>query len=31
LRVYNRVTLQFTGQSPSEPNDLTRWTLGCPI
>jgi hypothetical protein len=31
LRVYNRVTLQFIGHSPSQRNDLTRWTLGCPI
>ena len=30
LRVYNRVTLQFVGHSPSERNDFTRWTLGCP-
>src|SRR5271154_1322219 len=31
LRVYNRVTLQFIGHAPSERNDFTRWTLGCPI
>jgi len=31
LRVYNRVALQFVGHPPSERNDLTRWTLGCPI
>jgi len=31
LRVYNRVTLQFIGHSPTERNDFTRWTLGCPI
>jgi hypothetical protein len=31
LRVYNKVTLQFIGHSPSERNALERWTLGCPI
>jgi hypothetical protein len=31
LRVYNRVTLQFIGHAPPEPNALERWTLGCPI
>ena len=30
VRVYNRGTLQFIGHSPSEANDFTRWTLGCP-
>jgi hypothetical protein len=30
LRVYNKVTLQFTGRSPSSSGDLKRWTLGCP-
>ena len=30
VRVYNRVTLQFIGHSPSEASDFTRWTLGCP-
>jgi hypothetical protein len=31
VRVYSRVTLQFTGYAPSEANALERWTLGCPI
>jgi hypothetical protein len=30
-RVYNKVTLQFIGHSPSESNDFSHWTLGCPI
>jgi hypothetical protein len=30
LRVYNKLTLQFTGRVPSSSNGLKRWTLGCP-
>jgi hypothetical protein len=30
LRVYNKLTLQFTGRAPSSASSLKRWTLGCP-
>lgn len=30
LRVYDKLTLQFTGRSPSSASSLKRWTLGCP-
>jgi hypothetical protein len=30
LRVYDKVTLKFTGRAPAKANSLTRWTLGCP-
>lgn len=30
LRVYNNVTLQFTGRTPKSSGGLKRWTLGCP-
>lgn len=30
LRVYDKLTLQFTGRSPSSASNLKRWTLGCP-
>ena len=30
MRVYNMITLQFTGRSPSGSNDFKHWTLGCP-
>jgi hypothetical protein len=30
LRVYDKLTLQFTGRSPSSAASLKRWTLGCP-
>lgn len=30
LRVYNKLTLRFTGRSPSSVSTLKRWTLGCP-
>jgi len=30
LRVYDKVTLQFTGRAPSSASGLKRWTLGCP-
>jgi hypothetical protein len=30
LRVYNKVTLKFTGRTPASANGLKRWTLGCP-
>ena len=30
VRVYNRVTLQFTGRKPSSSGSLKSWTLGCP-
>lgn len=30
LRVYNKLTLRFTGRSPSSASTLKRWTLGCP-
>lgn len=31
LRVYNKLTLQFTGRTPPAAGGLKRWTLGCPI
>jgi hypothetical protein len=31
LRVYNEVTLRFTGRAPSSAKGLKHWTLGCPI
>jgi len=30
LRVYDKLTLQFTGRTPSSASSLKRWTLGCP-
>jgi hypothetical protein len=30
LRVYNKLTLRFTGRSPSSASSLKSWTLGCP-
>jgi hypothetical protein len=30
LRVYNKLTLQFTGRVPSSTSALKRWMLGCP-
>jgi hypothetical protein len=30
LRVYNKLTLRFTGRSPSAVSRLKHWTLGCP-
>jgi hypothetical protein len=30
LRVYDKVTLRFTGRAPSSANGLKHWTLGCP-
>jgi hypothetical protein len=30
LRVYNKVTLRFTGSAPSASSGLKHWTLGCP-
>ncbi|MGA9876251.1 MAG: hypothetical protein WBQ21_10620 [Solirubrobacteraceae bacterium] len=30
LRVYNKVTLKFTGRSPKSASRLKNWTLGCP-
>jgi len=30
VRVYNKLTLQFTGRTPSSTSGLKRWTLGCP-
>jgi hypothetical protein len=30
LRVYNKLTLRFTGRTPSSAGRLKRWTLGCP-
>jgi hypothetical protein len=31
VRVYNKLTVTFTGRKPSNSASLTRWTLGCPI
>lgn len=31
LRVYNKVTLKFTGRMPKSASRLKNWTLGCPI
>jgi hypothetical protein len=30
LRVYDKLTLSFTGRSPSTVSRLKHWTLGCP-
>ena len=30
LRVYDKVTLRFTGRAPSSAGSLKHWTLGCP-
>jgi hypothetical protein len=30
VRVYNEVTLRFTGRAPRSANGLKHWTLGCP-
>lgn len=30
LRVYSKLSLQFTGKSPSKANSLKSWTLSCP-
>jgi hypothetical protein len=30
LRVYDKVTLRFTGRAPSSTGSLKHWTLGCP-
>lgn len=30
LRVYNKVTLKFTGRAPKSAGRLKNWTLGCP-
>jgi hypothetical protein len=30
LRVYDKLTLRFTGRQPKSANSLERWTLGCP-
>jgi opacity protein-like surface antigen len=30
LRVYDKVSLRFTGRVPKSANSLKRWTLGCP-
>jgi hypothetical protein len=30
LRVYDKVTLKFTGRAPARANTFKRWTLGCP-
>jgi hypothetical protein len=30
LRVYNKVTLRFTGRAPTSSGGLKHWTLGCP-
>jgi hypothetical protein len=30
VRVYNKLTLRFTGRAPKSAGSLTRWTLGCP-
>jgi hypothetical protein len=31
LRVYNKLTLRFTGRPPKSASHLERWTLGCPL
>jgi hypothetical protein len=31
LRVYNKLTLQFTARKPPSSGSLKNWTLGCPI
>jgi hypothetical protein len=30
LRVYNKLTLKFTGRAPKSAGRLKNWTLGCP-
>jgi hypothetical protein len=30
VRVYNKLTLKFTGRAPKSSSTLKRWTLGCP-
>ena len=30
LRVYDKLTLRFTGRQPKSAGRLKRWTLGCP-
>ncbi len=30
LRVYSKVTLEFSGRAPKSQGELNRWTLGCP-
>jgi hypothetical protein len=30
LRVYNKLTLQFTGAKPTYANSIKNWTPGCP-
>lgn len=30
LRVYSKLTLQFTGRAPKSAGRLKNWTLGCP-
>jgi hypothetical protein len=30
-RVYNELTLRFTGRAPSSAGRLKHWTLGCPL
>jgi hypothetical protein len=31
LRVYNKLSLRFTGRAPKSASGLKNWTLGCPI
>ncbi len=31
LRVYNKLSLKFTGRAPKSASNLKNWTLGCPI
>jgi hypothetical protein len=31
VRVYNKLTLKFTGKVPSSISSQKNWTLGCPI
>jgi hypothetical protein len=30
LRVYNKLSLKFTGRAPKSASSLKNWTLGCP-
>jgi hypothetical protein len=30
LRVYNKLSLRFTGRAPKSASGLKNWTLGCP-
>jgi hypothetical protein len=30
VRVYNKLTLQFTGRAPKSASSLKNWTPGCP-